>query len=86
MKENEVQLIDALKKNREEEGLLQLKAIIRETILEMQQQDSIEIGNSKSGILKVYFNALKTEEAEQKIKNAKELLLKHRKEILENGG
>ena len=44
--------------------------------------DSISIGNSKTGEVKVYFDALNPKEAEEKLKNAIAVLLAHRKEVL----
>ena len=62
----------------------ELKKEIEELIKESRQQDSIEIGNSKTGSIKVYFNAENKEEAEKKIITAIELLLKNRDKILKN--
>ena len=59
-----------------------LKEEIKKLIEENRQQDSIEIGNSKVGTFKVYFNVDNLEEAKKKIQNAKELLLIARKDIL----
>lgn len=59
-----------------------LKEEIKKLIEENRQQDSIEIGNSKVGTFKVYFNVDNLEEAKKKIQNAKELLLIAREGIL----
>ena len=59
-----------------------LKEEIKKLIEDLRQQDSIEIGNSKVGTFKVYFNVDNLEEAKKKIQNAKELLLIARKDIL----
>ena len=59
-----------------------LKEEIKKLIEENRQQDSIEIGNSKVGTFKVYFNANNLEEAKKKIQNAKDLMLIAREGIL----
>ena len=59
-----------------------LKEEIKKLIEDLRQQDSIEIGNSKVGTFKVYFNVDNLEEAKKKIQNAKELLLIAREGIL----
>lgn len=60
----------------------ELKREIMELMEELRQQDSIEIGNSKTGVLKIYFNAAKPAEARQKIVAAKELFFFAREGIL----
>jgi len=53
---------------------MELKDILELLKLE-NQRDSIELGTpSKTGVLKVYFNASEPEKAKEKIKQAKELL------------
>jgi hypothetical protein len=61
----------------------ELKKEIIELIQELRQQDSIEVGNAKTGVMKVYFNADKKDEALRKIQNAKELLMTAKAGILE---
>ncbi len=60
-----------------------LKQEIEELLRSLQLQDSIEIGNSKTGIMKVYFNANNVEDAKRRLENVKSLLLETRKGILE---
>jgi allophanate hydrolase subunit 1 len=59
-----------------------LKLEIVALIKELQQQDSIEIGNSKTGVIKVYVDFEKTELANKKILNAILLLQEHRQKVL----
>jgi hypothetical protein len=59
-----------------------LKKEILELIKETQRLDSIDIGNSKTGIVKVYVDFDKKEEAEKKLKIAIELLKANRNEVL----
>ncbi len=49
----------------------------------LQFQDSVEIGNSKTGVVKVYCNFSNKEEAEAKLKNAIAVLKGNRAEVLE---
>lgn len=51
-------------------------------IKSMQQQDSIEIGNSKTGVIKVYVNFDDPLSAERKLSAAITLLQNKRKEVL----
>lgn len=51
-----------------------LKKEIKQLVDELRQQDSLEIGNSKTGVFKVYFNVDKFEEAKLKVAHMKELL------------
>lgn len=46
-----------------------------------ENPDSIEIGNSKSGVVKIYFDALKPEECRTKIENAIKILLEVRDKV-----
>jgi len=48
----------------------QLKNEIVDLIKSVNNQDSIEIGNSKTGVIKVYCNFENKEEAIKKIENA----------------
>jgi hypothetical protein len=48
----------------------ELKKEIIDLVKSMQSQDSIEIGNSKTGVIKVYCNFENKEEAINKIENA----------------
>jgi len=59
-----------------------LKQEITDLIKSMQNQDSIEIGNSKTGVIKVYCNFDDPDTAGEKVDNAVHLLLVKRKEIL----
>ena len=59
-----------------------LKQEIIDLIKELQQQDSIEIGNSKTGVIKVYCDFGNTEVANKKILNAILLLQEHRQKVL----
>jgi len=59
-----------------------LKQEIIELMRELQNQDSIEIGNSKTGVIKVYVNFDELAPACQKIDNAISVLKSKRKEIL----
>jgi len=52
--------------------------------IESEEKCSIEIGNSKSGIVKVYFNPDEPEKARQKLDFAINLLLEKRAMVLEN--
>ncbi len=60
-----------------------LKKEIIELIKEAQHLDSCDIGNSKTGIVKVFVDFDKKEEAEKKIKTAIEILKANRKEVLD---
>ncbi len=59
-----------------------LKKEIIDLMRELQQADSIEIGNSKTGVIKVYVNFDELAPACQKIDNAISVLKSKRKEIL----
>ena len=59
-----------------------LKKEILELIKETQHLDSIDIGNSKTGIVKVYVDFDKKEEAEKKLKTAIQMLKENRDEVL----
>lgn len=59
-----------------------LKQEIIDLMRELQNQDSIEIGNSKTGVIKVYCNFDNLAPACQKIDNAISVLKSKRKEIL----
>jgi len=59
-----------------------LKQEIIDLVRELQQADSIEIGNSKTGVIKVYVNFDELAPACQKIDNAISVLKSKRKEIL----
>lgn len=59
-----------------------LKQEIVDLIKSMQQQDSIEIGNSKTGVIKVYVNFDNPLSAERKLSDAITLLQNKRKEVL----
>lgn len=60
----------------------ELKKEIQELIKENLFQDSIEIGNSKTGSIKVYVNFNNKEEAEVKVKNAILVLKENRESVL----
>ena len=62
-----------------------LKQEIIELIKSLQNQDSIEIGNSKTGTVKVYCNFEKPLEAEMKIKTAIRQLKENREAVLGEG-
>ncbi len=62
-----------------------MDAQLKEEILELlkgDKKDSLTIGNSKTGEVKVYFNADNLEEADRLVFNAISLLLSHRKKVL----
>jgi len=59
-----------------------LRKEIIELMEEVQNKDSIELGTSKTGHIKVYCNFNKREDAEFKIKNAIEILKSKRAEVL----
>lgn len=59
-----------------------LKKEIVELMHELQNQDSIEIGNSKTGVIKVYVNFDNPLSAERKLSDAITLLQNKRKEVL----
>jgi hypothetical protein len=59
-----------------------LKQEIMDLIKSMQQQDSIEIGNSKTGVIKVYVNFDDPLSAERKLSDAITLLQNKRNEVL----
>lgn len=60
-----------------------LKQEIIDLLKENEQKDSIEIGNSKTGVIKVYCDFNKPVEAEQKIKQAITFLKEHRTGVFE---
>jgi hypothetical protein len=60
-----------------------LKKEIKELLKELSIQDSIDIGNSKTGILKVYCNFNNPTEAEEKLKVAIKILRNNRKAVLD---
>jgi len=60
-----------------------LKKEIIELIRAMQSQDSIEIGNSKTGVVKVYCDFSKPSEAEAKLTDAIKILKTKRSEVFE---
>ena len=60
----------------------ELKKEILELLNELRQQDSIEIGNAKTGVVKVYFNGEKPEEAQKKLTDAIKLLRENRGKVL----
>ena len=59
-----------------------LKQEIIDLIKSMQQQDSIEIGNSKTGVVKIYCDFSKPIEAQIKIQEAITILKTKREQIL----
>ena len=59
-----------------------LKQEIVSLIKEMQQSDSIEIGNSKTGVIKVYCDFSRYEEASAKLEQAISLLKAKREQVL----
>ena len=59
-----------------------LKQEIKELMQELTNQDSIEIGNSKTGVIKVYVNFDDPDGALMKVENAITLLKAKRKEVL----
>jgi hypothetical protein len=59
-----------------------LKKEIVELMRELQNQDSIEIGNSKTGVIKIYVNFDDPLSAERKLSDAITLLQNKRKEVL----
>jgi len=59
-----------------------LKQEIIDLIKSMQQQDSIEIGGAKTGVVKVYCNFEKPAEAEDKLLVAIRILKNHRQDVL----
>jgi len=59
-----------------------LQKEIKELMQELTNQDSIEIGNSKTGVIKVYVNFDDPDGALMKVDNAITLLKAKRKEIL----
>jgi hypothetical protein len=59
-----------------------LKKEIVELMRELQNQDSIEIGNSQTGVIKVYCNFDDPLSAERKLSDAITLLQNKRKEVL----
>ena len=60
-----------------------LKKEIIELIKENESKDSLEIGNSKTGVIKIYCDFAKPLEAEQKIKQAIVFLKEHRVGVYE---
>ena len=58
------------------------KQEITELIKELRTQDSIEIGNSKTGTIKCYVDFNNLVLAEKQLKNAIKLLKENRKEVL----
>jgi hypothetical protein len=61
----------------------ELKKEIVELIKEMQNQDSIEIGNSKTGVIKIYCNFEKATDAQDKLTKAIALLKQNRAEVFD---
>ena len=59
-----------------------LKNEIKELLKELSFQDSIEIGNSKTGVVKVYVDFENKEQASKKLETAISLLKEKRKEVL----
>uniref|UniRef100_A0A6M3LMT2 Uncharacterized protein n=1 Tax=viral metagenome TaxID=1070528 RepID=A0A6M3LMT2_9ZZZZ len=59
-----------------------LREEIKKLLEELENKDSIEIGNSKTGTFKVYLNVANMEEAKSKIQNAKKLMLEAREGVL----
>lgn len=59
-----------------------LKQEIIDLIKDLTNQDSIEIGNSKTGVIKVYCNFDDPDGALMKVDNAITLLKAKRKEVL----
>ena len=59
-----------------------LKQEIIDLIKSMQQQDSIEIGNSKTGVVKIYCDFSKPIEAGIKIQEAITILKTKREQVL----
>jgi hypothetical protein len=49
--------------------------------LDNQHKDSISLGNSKTGEVKVYFDSSKPDEAKEKLMNAIKLLKEHRSHV-----
>ena len=60
-----------------------LKQEIIELIKQFDNKDSIEIGNTKSGVIKVYCDFTKPEEAKVKVVNAVTLLKEQRVNVFE---
>ena len=60
----------------------ELKKEIIDLIKSMQNQDSIEIGNSKTGVVKVYCDFSDVENAEYKLNNAITVLKSNRDKVL----
>jgi len=58
------------------------KKEIMDLMRELSNQDSIEIGNSKTGVIKVYVNFDDPLSAERKLSDAITLLQNKRKEVL----
>lgn len=61
----------------------ELKKEIIELIRSLQNQDSVEIGNSKTGVIKVYCDFNDVEAAEYKLNNAIGVLMSNRTKVLE---
>ena len=61
----------------------EMKKEIIELLKELNNKDSIEIGNSKTGSIKVYVNFDEPEKAERKIKKAIQILKEKRAEVLQ---
>jgi hypothetical protein len=61
----------------------ELKHEILSLIKENLNQDSIEIGNSKTGVVKVYCDFSDIEASERKLMNAIIILKRNRVEVLE---
>ena len=56
---------------------------IIDLVKSMQSQDSIEIGNAKTGVVKVYCDFSRPSEAEAKLTDAIKILKTKRSEVLE---
>lgn len=60
-----------------------LKQEIVDLIKEHENKDSLEIGNSKTGVIKIYCDFSKPVDAEQKIKQGIAFLKEHRVGVYE---
>ncbi len=61
----------------------ELKKEIQDLVKSMQQSDSIEIGNAKTGVIKVYVDFYDQEAALHKLDNAISILKSRRQQVLE---
>ncbi len=58
-----------------------LKQEIIELLKQFENKDSIEIGNAKTGVIKIYCDFSKPEEADIKLQKAIEILKSRRMEV-----